>query len=59
MGTSRRSSFVHLSKEEEVKMWHKKLSDLILKGMKKAISVQAIKWLPKLKIVEGDICGEC
>jgi len=40
-------------------MWHQKLGILNLKGMKKAISAEAIKGLPKPKIVEGDICGEC
>jgi len=27
--------------------------------MKKAISVEAIRGIPKLNIVEGSICGEC
>jgi len=47
-----------VSKEEKVKLWHQKLGHLNLKGMKKAISVDAIRGLPKLKIVEDDICGE-
>jgi hypothetical protein len=48
-----------LSKEEEVKLWNKKLGHLHLKGMKKAISSEAIRGLPNLIIVEGSICGEC
>ncbi|KAK2379434.1 putative mitochondrial protein [Trifolium repens] len=45
--------------EDEVQLWHQKLGHLNLKGMKKAISVEAIRGLPKLKIVEGKVCGEC
>ncbi|MCH79564.1 gag-protease polyprotein [Trifolium medium] len=48
-----------ISKEDEVKLWHQKLGHLHLKGMKKAISNEAIRGLPKLKIEEGSICGEC
>jgi len=48
-----------LSKEEEIKLWHQKLGHLHLKGMKKAISSEAIRGFPNLKIVEGIICGEC
>jgi len=48
-----------LSKEEEVKLWHQKLGHLNLQGMKKAISIEAIRGLPKLNIVEGSVCGEC
>jgi len=48
-----------MSKEEEVRLWHKKLGHLHLKGMKKAISSEAIRRLPDLKIVEGNIYGEC
>jgi len=48
-----------LSKNEEVKLWHQKLGHLNLQGMKKAISVEAIRGIPKLNIVEGSICGEC
>jgi len=48
-----------LSKEEEIKLWHQKLGHLHLKGMKKAISSEAIRGLPNLKIVEGSIRGEC
>jgi len=32
---------------------------LHLQGMKKAISSEAIRGLPDLKIVESSICGEC
>ncbi|KAK2428718.1 putative mitochondrial protein [Trifolium repens] len=45
--------------EDEVQLWHQKLGHLNLKGMKKAISLEAIRGLPKLKIVEGKVCGEC
>jgi len=48
-----------LSKEEEIKLWHQRLDHLHLKGMKKALSSEAIRGLPDLKIVEGSICGEC
>jgi len=48
-----------LSKEEEVKLWHQKLGHLHLKGMNKALSSEAIRGLHDLKIVEGNICGEC
>jgi hypothetical protein len=47
------------SKEDEVKLWHQKLGHLNLRGMKKAIFVEAIKGLPNLKIDEDNICGEC
>jgi hypothetical protein len=46
-------------KEDEVKLWHLKLGHLNLRGMKKAISVEAIKGLPNLKIDENNIGGEC
>ena len=48
-----------ISQEEEVKLWHQRLGHLNLKGMKKIVSKEAIRGLPKLKIVEGSICGEC
>jgi hypothetical protein len=48
-----------LSKEEEIKLWHQRLGHIHLKGMKKALSSEAIRGLPDLKIVEGSICGEC
>ena len=48
-----------MSKDEEVKLWHQKLCHLNLQGMKKAISVEAIRDIPKLQIAEGSICGEC
>ncbi|MCI14113.1 putative gag-pol polyprotein, partial [Trifolium medium] len=47
------------SKEDEVKLWHQRLGHLNLRGMKKAITEEAIKRLPKLKIEESNICGEC
>jgi len=48
-----------MSKEEKVKLWHQKLGHLHLKGRKKAISSEAIRGLPNLKIIENNICGEC
>jgi len=36
-----------------------KVGHLHLNGMKKALSSEAIRGLPNLKIVEGSICGEC
>ena len=48
-----------LSKDEEVKPWHQKLGHLNLQGMKKAISVEVIRGIPKLQITKGSICGEC
>jgi len=48
-----------LSKEEEIKLWHQRLGHLHLKGMKEALSSEAIRGLPDLKIIEGSICGEC
>jgi len=47
-----------LSKEEEIKLWHQRLGHLHLKGMNKALTSEAIRGLPDLKIVEGNICGE-
>ncbi|WJX25125.1 hypothetical protein P8452_14197 [Trifolium repens] len=45
--------------EDEVQLWHQKLGHLNLKGMKKVISLEAIRGIPKLRIVEGKVCGEC
>ncbi|WJX28775.1 hypothetical protein P8452_17454 [Trifolium repens] len=45
--------------EDEVQLWHQKLGHLNLKGMKKAMSAKAIRGLPRLKIIEGNVCGEC
>lgn len=47
-----------ISKEEEVNMWHQKLGHMHMKGMKKIVSKEAIRGIPKLKIEEGKICGE-
>jgi len=47
-----------ISKEEEVKLWDQKLGHLHLKGMKKALSLDAIRGLPDLKIIKDNICGE-
>jgi len=48
-----------LSKDEQVRLWHQKLGHLNMQGMKKAISLEAIRGIPKLQITEGSICGEC
>ncbi|MCI19836.1 gag-pol polyprotein, partial [Trifolium medium] len=53
------SSTCLISKEDEVKLWHQKLGHLNLRGMKRVISEEAIRGLPKLRIEEGNICGEC
>jgi len=47
-----------LSKDEEVRLWHQKLGHLNMQRMKKAISLEAIRGIPKLEITEGSICGE-
>jgi hypothetical protein len=57
--TANSSTTCLTSKEDEVKLWHQKLGHLNLKGVKKIISEEAIRGLPKLKIEEGNICGEC
>jgi hypothetical protein len=48
-----------LSKDEEVKLWHQKLGHLNMQGIKKAISLEAIRGIPRLEITERSICGEC
>ncbi|CAJ2662359.1 unnamed protein product [Trifolium pratense] len=48
-----------LSKEDKVKPWHQEIGHLHLRGLKKTIAEEAIRGLPKLKIEEGTICGEC
>ena len=48
-----------LTKEEEVKLWHRKLGHLNLKGMRRIITEDAVRGLPKLKIEDGKVCGEC
>ncbi|KAK2451550.1 putative mitochondrial protein [Trifolium repens] len=48
-----------LGKEDEVQLWHQKLGHLNLSGMKKVVTVEAIRGLPKLKITKGSICVEC
>jgi hypothetical protein len=48
-----------VTKEDEVKLWHQKLGHLNLRSIKNAIAEEAIRGLPKLKIEEGNICGEC
>lgn len=46
-------------KIDETKIWHQKLGHLNLRNMKKIIFEEAIKGLPKLKMEEGKICGDC
>ncbi|MCI18721.1 gag-pol polyprotein, partial [Trifolium medium] len=53
------SSTCLIAKEDEVKLWHQRLGHLNLRSMKKAITEEAIRGLPKLKIEEGNIYGEC
>ena len=48
-----------ITKEDEVNVWHMKLGHLNLKSMKKIITEEAVRGMPKLKIEEGKICGEC
>lgn len=53
------STTCSMTKEDEVKLWHQKLGHLHLKGLKRIISTEAFKGMPKLKIEEGRVCGEC
>ena len=54
------SSVCSIAKEEkEVKLWHQKLGHLHLRGMKKIISMEAVRGIPRLQIDEGRVCGEC
>ena len=48
-----------LAKENEVKLWHQNLGHLHLKGMKRIIFEEVVRGIPKLKIKEGRVCGEC
>lgn len=48
-----------MSKEDETKLWNKKMGHLHLKGMNKVLSNEGVKGIPKLEINEGRICGEC
>ena len=48
-----------LSKDDETKLWHKRLGHLNLRSMNNLISKQAITGVPDLKIEEGKIFGEC
>ena len=43
------SSTRALAKENEVKLWYQKLGHLHLKGMKRIISIEAVRGIPKLK----------
>lgn len=43
------SSTCWISKEDEVNPWHQKLGHLHLKGMKKIVSKEVIRGIPKLK----------
>jgi len=54
------SSKCPLAKEEqEVKLWHGRLGQLHLKGMKKIISKEAIRGIPNLLMDERKDCGKC
>ena len=53
------SSICALAKENEVKLWHQKLGHLHLKGMKRIISIEVVRGIPKLKIEKGKVCGDC
>ena len=46
-----------ISKYDEVNLWNQKLGHLHLKGMKKILSKEATRDIPKLKIDEGRIYG--
>ncbi|KAK2382486.1 putative mitochondrial protein [Trifolium repens] len=46
-----------ISQEDEERLWHQRLGHL--KGIKKLVSKEAIRGLPKLTSEEGDICGGC
>lgn len=48
-----------ISKNDAVNPWHQKLGHLHLKGMKKIMSKEATKGIPRLKIEEGKSYGEC
>ncbi|MCH87868.1 gag-pol polyprotein, partial [Trifolium medium] len=48
-----------MSKEDNVRLWHQRLGHLHLRGLKKAMSTEAVRGLPDLKIEERIICGEC
>jgi hypothetical protein len=47
------------TKLEETKLWHQKLGHLHMKGIKRIISEEAVRGLPKLHVEEGQVCGEC
>ncbi|XP_058775546.1 uncharacterized protein LOC131649805 [Vicia villosa] len=48
-----------MTNEDEAKLWHQNLGYLHLKGMKKVLSSEAVRGIPKLKIDEERIFGEC
>ena len=48
-----------ISKEDKVNPWHQALRHLHLKGVNKISSKEAIRDIPRLKIEEGKIYGEC
>jgi hypothetical protein len=53
---SQEESFIStclLSKEEEIKLWHQRLGYLHLKGMRKAMSSEAIRGLPDLRFLKA------
>ena len=51
------STVCSIAKEEkEVKLWHQKLGHLHLRGMKRIISMEAVRGIPRLQIDEGRVC---
>ncbi|KAK2382715.1 hypothetical protein QL285_070232 [Trifolium repens] len=46
------SSTCLINQEDEARLWHQRLGHLNLKGMKKLISKEAIRGLPKLTVLE-------
>lgn len=48
-----------MTSEDEAKPWHQKLGHFHLKCMKKVLSSEVVRGIPKLKIDEERICGEC
>ena len=45
--------------EEEVKLWHQELGNLHLRGMKRIISMKAVRRIPRLHTDKGRVCGKC
>lgn len=47
-----------VKKVDETKIWNQKLGHLNFKSMKKTVSDDPMKGLPKLKIGDDKVCGE-